>query len=69
MGIGSGKKSSLSKADDNNITVGDIVSDCDAKVRIDEGREALTGEVKVLTIGLVSFPFYTRCNIDDGDSG
>ena len=29
---------------------------------IDAGREAPTGEVKVLTIALVSFPFYTRCH-------
>ena len=38
-----------------------------AKVRIDEGREAPTGEGKVLTIRLVSFPFYTRYHVDDHD--
>ena len=31
-------------------------------MRIGEGREAQTGEGKVLTIGLVSFPFSTRCH-------
>ena len=34
---------------------------------IDEGSEAPTGEGKVLTIELVSFPFYTRCHHHDGD--
>ena len=34
---------------------------------IDEGREAPTGEGKVLTIELVSFPSYTRYNNHDGD--
>ena len=40
---------------------------------IGEGREAQTGEGKVLTIGLVSFPFSTRCHHHchhgDGDDG
>ena len=38
-------------------------------VMIDEGREAPTGEGKVLTTALVSFPFYTRCHHHYGFDG